>query len=481
MSDESAMSNSQNLKENLKKLPQVDQMLGHPDLKTFIEKFGRKDLVQSLRLSLAEMRVRILQGDSLLSCDDIEMEIVNRCLCIAQELNKPSLQRVVNATGILIHTNLGRAVLSKKAIELAVEAAGGYTNLEFDLSKGQRGSRMSHLKKHIQELTGAEDALVVNNNAAAVLLMLDTFAKNQEVIVSRGELIEIGGSFRLPDILKKSGAVLVETGCTNRTYPEDYASSITQNTAMLLKSHRSNFAVTGFVRETSCLELTEIAKEAGIISAVDMGSGLLIDLSAYGLSGEPACKELIDSGIDLITFSGDKLLGGPQCGIIIGRKHLVSKMAKNPLTRALRLDKMTIAALEGTLLAYRNPQKVMEEIPFLKMLSKTAEEIKLQSMNLIKRAKEKGCALPMEVVPDYSMTGGGAFPQKGIDTYVIKINQDDTTNLKAKDLHSNFLSWNPPIIGRIHKDSFLLDLRTVDAAEIDILLDKLVHISNHLV
>ncbi|MCE1249068.1 MAG: L-seryl-tRNA(Sec) selenium transferase [Firmicutes bacterium] len=442
-----------------RRLPSVDKVISHPDACELFDVFPRKDVVDSVREAIDEERKKLSGSEGTAESEDLIKSVLSGAFLIAERKNSPSLRRVINATGIMIHTNLGRAVLPEEAIEHAVKAAGSYTNLEFDLEKGERGDRMFHIRKILSELTGAESALAVNNNAAAVLLVFDTFARGREVIASRGELIEIGGSFRLPDIIAKSGAKLVEVGCTNKTHPYDYERAITPDTAILLKSHTSNYVIRGFTGEVSGAGLAELGQKHNIMSVEDMGSGLFMDLSRYGLSGEPTCRDLVQQGLDLITFSGDKLLGGPQCGIILGKSELIDKLAKNPLTRALRLDKMTIAALEGTLLLYRDPDKLEQNIPFLKMLAQTKEEIMDRSENFcLKLEAYTKSPFRWEIREDFSLTGGGAFADTGIPTCVIAIKSE---KVSSGEMYKKLLSAEIPLIGRVAGDSFIMDLRTV--------------------
>jgi L-seryl-tRNA(Ser) seleniumtransferase len=452
--------NNINIDNKLRRLPSVDRVLLHPDMEPLCAVFSRQDVVQSIREAIAEERNLAISGKKTNSGDgDVLQSVVQRAAALTALKNSYSLKRVINATGVMIHTNLGRAVLPEKAMAHVVEAAGNYSNLEFDLASGSRGDRMFHIKKLLSELTGAESAIAVNNNAAAVLLMLDTFARGREVIVSRGELIEIGGSFRLPDVIEKSGAIMAEVGCTNKTHLWDYERAITQNTAMLLKSHTSNYVIRGFTESVSGAELSDLGRKHNILTAEDMGSGLFYDLSQYGLTGEPTCRDLANQGLDLVTFSGDKLLGGPQCGIIIGKKELIDHIAKNPLTRALRLDKMTIAALEGTLLLYRNPEKLEENIPFIGMLAQTPEMIKTRSEAFVRRLDELAPGMFSCVIrEDYSMTGGGAFADTGIRTFVVSIKSEKVT---SGEMYKKFLSGRTPVIGRVADDAYLIDLRTV--------------------
>ncbi|MCD4783723.1 MAG: L-seryl-tRNA(Sec) selenium transferase [Candidatus Eremiobacteraeota bacterium] len=446
-------------KEQLRSLPSIDFMLSQSSIQSIINKYPRRDVVDSLRESIEIERNGILKGNESGDARDVVKRVVEKTSSLTAEKNNKSLKRVINATGVIVHTNLGRAILPEKAIELMLQVSRHYSNLEFDLDKGKRSNRNVHLKRHLIELTGAEDTLVVNNNAAAVLLMLDTFANGKEVIVSRGELIEIGGSFRLPDILRKGGAKLVEVGCTNKTYISDYENAITENTAILMKSHKSNYAIRGFFHEASGEEVAALAKKYNLISADDMGSGLLLDLSRYGLRGEQTAGDLVKSGMDIVTFSGDKMLGGPQAGIILGRKNLIQQMKSNPLARALRPGKTTISALEGTLLLYRDPENIENEIPILKMLAQSEERIKERTSALLKRMEnEASNNVSFGLVKDVSRTGGGAFPDTDIPTFLLTVSHK---KYSADELHKRLLGADIPILGRIHNATLSLDLRTV--------------------
>ncbi len=463
-------------KEWLKLIPSVDSLLKSSKVKTWLKEYPRAWVISSLRDALDSERNCILAGVNPGSRDEIVKRVLQRGEEILSRKRVPSLRRVINGTGVILHTNLGRAILPEDAIKRVYEIATHYSNLEFDLEKGVRGKRDSHLICHITELTGAEDTLVVNNNAAAVLLLLDTFAKGREVIVSRGELIEIGGSFRLPDILKKSGAILREVGCTNKTYLHDYEEAINENTAILLKTHKSNYSIEGFSRDVSGKEISRLAKRYNLISAEDMGSGLLIDLSSYGLHGEPTVRDLIKDGLDIVNFSGDKLLGGPQAGIIVGRRDLISKMRKNPLARAFRLDKMTISALEATLNIYRDPVKARSKVPFLQMLSATPSEILKRELNFIERLKvnlpQEGVKVILGDMEGFSKVGGGAFPTHNIPTHLLSIEVEER---KPEDVKRALLSSPIPIVSRIEENKVVLDFRTIMPEEEEDLLKSIKH------
>jgi L-seryl-tRNA(Ser) seleniumtransferase len=370
---------------------------------------------------------------------------------------------VINATGVVLHTNLGRALMSALAIERLHAVAATYSNLELDLATKERGSRYSHVEGLLRRLTGAEDALVVNNNAAAVLLALETLAHGREVVVSRGELIEIGGEFRIPDIMLRSGAVLREVGTTNRTHLRDYAEAIGPSTALLLKVHTSNYRVVGFTADVSSRELVELGRERGIPVMEDLGSGSLVDLRPWGFPYEPTVPEAVATGLDLVSFSGDKLLGGPQAGIVVGRRAVVERLKKNPWNRALRIDKFTIAALEATLYGYESGA-ALETIPTLRLLSEPLAAVRGRARRLLRRlspaSRER---LAARVVDDHAQVGGGALPTVELPTAGLAVGRDAQ---EAMRLDARLREGDPPVIGRIVDDRLLLDCRTVLAAQI---------------
>jgi len=390
-----------------------------------------------------------------------------------RQKSRPRFRPVINATGVVIHTNLGRSPLSKGAVLTLTEASKGYSNLEFDLATGRRGSRYSHVEDILRDLTGAEAALVVNNNAAAVLLALDTLAKGREVIVSRGQLVEIGGSFRIPEVMAKSGAKLVEVGATNRTHLADYQRAIGPETALLLKVHTSNFRIIGFTAEMSAAELASLAKNHGLLTMEDLGSGSLLDLSHYGLPPEPTVPEVVAAGVDVVCFSGDKLLGGPQAGIIVGKEAVLGQIKKNPLNRALRIDKLTLAALEATLRHYYQPEEALRHIPTLTMLTEDAAVIKKRATRLLRRlrpALDDHCRA--ELTPTRSKVGGGAMPEYHLPSFAIALTTDEKISLQQLEHDCRVLPV--PVIGRIEHDRFLLDLRTVCDNEVNILARQLI-------
>jgi L-seryl-tRNA(Ser) seleniumtransferase len=368
---------------------------------------------------------------------------------------------------VVIHTNLGRAPLHPSAIKHLIEVSKTYSNLEYDLELGERGDRTTHVEGSLCRLSGAESALVVNNNAGAVLLVLNTLAEGKEVIVSRGELVEIGGAFRIPDVMKRSGALLSEVGTTNRSHFNDYQKAIGPHTALLLKVHTSNFRVMGFTSEVSLQDLVQLGREHQIPVADDLGSGCFVDLSQYGLEKEPTVQETIKTGADVVTISGDKLLGGPQAGIILGKKHFLDLFKANPLTRALRIDKLTLAALESTLLFYLDEKRAMEEIPTLRMLSLDTGRLKRRGKRLLKRLSEMGNeGMTFSLREDVSQVGGGALPLQKLPTFVVAIKP---LEFSVSSFEENLRKGDPPVISRISKEELILDMRTVFDQEIPLL------------
>jgi L-seryl-tRNA(Ser) seleniumtransferase len=370
-----------------------------------------------------------------------------------ESLIAPTLLPVINATGVIVHTNLGRAPLSQSSISAVQEVAAGYSNLEYDLEAGERGSRTVHAAVQLQRLTGAESALVVNNNAAAVLLMLTALCQGREVIISRGQLVEIGGGFRVPDVMAQSGAHLVEVGTTNRTHLRDYASAINENTAAILIAHHSNYKIIGFTTEPETAELAALAKEKNVLLLYDQGSGSLLDTGRFGLDPEPTVTAALEAGVDVVAFSGDKLLGGPQAGILCGTADLISRLKKHPLARAVRADKLCLAALSATLTHFLTG-KAIKEIPVWQMIARPLEQIKSEAETLAARLQEMG--LTAAVVEGQSTVGGGSLPGTSLPTYLVAVERDNLETLTAA-LRAN----NPPIIGRIQDNYLLFDLRTV--------------------
>ncbi len=384
---------------------------------------------------------------------------------------RPRFRRVLNATGVVVHTNMGRSLLAPEAVSAVAQAAAHYSNLEFDLSTGERGSRYAHVEELLCRLTGAEAALVVNNNAAAVLIVLDTLCKGREVVVSRGQLVEIGGSFRIPEVMAKSGAVLREVGATNRTHLRDYESAITSETAAFMKVHTSNFRMTGFVKEVSLPELKSLAATCGLPVIEDLGSGSLLRFDADGLPGEPTVQESVAQGADIVTFSGDKVLGGPQAGVIVGRREIIERIKKNQLNRALRIDKMTLAALEATLRLYLDPELARERVPTLAMVTRSEVSLRAQAARLAGMLRKHLSAhLDIGVRAGVSRVGGGAFPEADLATALVCL-KPATGSVDA--LRQALLSTDPPLVGRVEDEALTLDPRTLAPSEHPLVLSAL--------
>jgi L-seryl-tRNA(Ser) seleniumtransferase len=399
-----------------------------------------------------------------------------RVVSTTQQAGLFSLRPVINATGVVLHTNLGRALLSDLARDRVAAVAAAYSNLELDLASKERGSRYSHVETLLRRLTGAEDALVVNNNAAAVLLALETLAHGKEVIVSRGELIEIGGEFRIPDIMLRSGAILREVGATNRTHLRDYAEAIGPNTALLLKVHTSNYRVIGFTADVSSRQLTELGRERGIAVMEDLGSGSLIDLRRWGFPYEPTVPEVVASGVDLVSFSGDKLLGGPQAGIVVGKRAIVARLKKNPWNRALRIDKFTIAALEATLNAYE-AGTARETLPTLRLLTEPLASIQARARRLLRTlGAETSTRLGARVDEGRSQVGGGALPTVELPTAGLSLG---TTDAAARALDAGLRVGDPAVVGRLVDDRLFLDCRTVLPAQVTALAKAIAAAAAH--
>jgi L-seryl-tRNA(Ser) seleniumtransferase len=450
------MDYSQSQQELLRKLPKVDEMVHSlPDevphrVKVAVCR-GILDSLRSYIMSSPEPNPESVQYAN------IKKQILMQLTSMLQ----PSLRPVVNATGVVVHTNLGRSLLPRELFKSMLDIAGRYSNLEYDLEKGTRGSRYSHVEDLLCDLTGAESALVVNNNAAAVLITLETLAKDREVIVSRGELVEIGGSFRIPDVMAKSGAILKEVGTTNRTHLKDYESAIEDQTALLLKVHQSNFQMVGFTTAVSITELAKLGAKFGIPVFEDLGSGNFIDFSRYGLMHEPTVQESLAAGADLVSFSGDKLLGGSQAGIIIGRKKFVDRIKKNPLNRAVRIDKLTLVALEGVLRFYQQPERAVKVIPTLNMLCLSRDELKSRARRLQRRLKTlKLTEVSIDTMDTISRVGGGALPLQQLKSFAVTLTSKNRA-VSAARLESELRKNEPPVIVRIEENRILMDVRTI--------------------
>ena len=435
----------------------MERLLGEADFQHLATEFGRAELVVATRAILAGVREAVLKGGLeetrfRIAIDSLASTVRNHLA----STTVPSLVPLVNATGIIVHTNLGRAPLSQPAIDAITRIARGYSNLEFNLDEGKRGHREKHATQLLARMFPGYDAHVVNNNAAAVLLVLNVFATSREVIISRGELVEIGGSFRIPDILERSGAKLREVGTTNKTRLADYEQAIGPSTGLILRVHHSNFRIVGFTEKATTEELVALGRAHELPVIEDFGSGNMLPLAHYGLPDEPTALESLEKGVDLVTFSGDKLLGGPQAGIIVGAPERVQACRKNPLARALRVGKLTYAALEATLSSYVR-ESALEDVPVLKMLSAPASEIESRSHHFIDNLETPN-GLDLTVVKGFSKVGGGAAPEEEVPTYLISV---DPSGQSAQRVLDRLRARRPPIIARISDDRVLLDLRTV--------------------
>jgi len=454
--------------EVLRKIPSVDEILSRPEISDLIKTYPRNVVVETIRSCLKELRESLLHEGSPSEVDESFFSLNRLYPLFKGELERqtrPRLRRVINATGVVIHTNLGRSPLHPSAIQHLIDVSRAYSNLEYNLDRGERGSRYDPVEEILCRLSGAESAMVVNNNAGAVLLVLNSLAEGREVVVSRGELVEIGGAFRIPDVMKRSHALLREVGTTNRTHLDDYQEAIGPQTALLLKVHTSNYRVLGFTSDVALPELIQLGKQHHLPVMEDLGSGCLVDLTKYGLLKEPTVQEVMKTGVDVVTFSGDKLLGGPQAGIIVGKKEVLDLVKTNPLTRALRIDKLTLAALESTLLLYLDEKKAMEEIPTLQMLTFDRVRLKRRGKRLLKRlAGISGIEATLK--EDVSQVGGGSLPLQELPTLVIAIR---SLSSSVNDFERNLRKGNPPVISRISKEELILDLRTIFDEEIPLI------------
>jgi L-seryl-tRNA(Ser) seleniumtransferase len=445
----------------LRALPQVQRLIATPSGLELCRQFSQDAVVRAARAELAARRRALLEGDKAPEPASIE-SILEGIGARLRRLESAGLRRVINATGIVIHTNLGRAPLAAEALATAAEVAAGYANLELDLATGRRGSRHGHVADLLCELTGAEAALVANNNAAAVLLTLAGLAAGGEVIVSRGELVEIGGSFRIPDIIAQSGARLVEVGTTNKTRLADYERAIGPQTRALLKVHPSNYRIVGFTSAVSTGELASLAREHGQIVIEDLGSGSLVDLRRFGLPHEPTVPETLGAGADLVTFSGDKLLGGPQAGLIVGRRAPIERLKQHPLMRAFRPGKLTVAALQATLKLYRAPERLISALPVLAMLSEPEETLATRAERL-RTLVAAIDGLEAETAPEVGYAGGGSLPEAAIPTRVVRLRPQ---RIGAGELARRLQAHEPAVVARIASERLVLDLRTVRDDEV---------------
>ena len=455
---------------NLRNIPAIDELLIMPQIQDLLGQYKREFIMEKLRRAVEESRQELRLNGQDSNKEELAEKILKRLDIFIALATQGSLQKVINGTGVVLHTNLGRAPLGQRAIAYLNEIGQNYNNLEFNLENGERGSRYQHVEELLIALTGAEAGLVVNNNAAAVLLGLTTLARDKEVIVSRGQLIEIGGAFRIPDVMKQSGAHLVEVGTTNKTYISDYAQAINDDTALLFSAHTSNYKIVGFSEEVKLSDLATLGKERNIPVMHDLGSGILNDLGEWGLKDEPTVRASVDSGADIISFSGDKLLGGPQAGIIVGKQKYITAMKKNQLTRALRVDKLNIAALEGTLLEYLSGDP-LQAIPVLKMLTAAGNDLLTRAEKLRAALKEtlerSGTIQSITVVETEDMVGGGAYPTYKIPGYGIQIAfQEKQLETVARQLRE----MSPALLTRKQEDKMLISVRTLLEGDDDTLL-----------
>lgn len=455
----------------LRAIPKVDELMLQPQIVLLQETAPRRLVLDVVREALSDLRSLLVAAEEGALPEHLNVEAL--VATIAREVearNDYHLKRVINATGVVIHTNLGRSLLAPSIARHLTEVSCYYSTLEYDLDTGKRGTRYAHVESLLCELTGAEAALVVNNNAAAVMLVLSTLCTGKEVIVSRGQLVEIGGAFRVPDVMRASGASLIEVGTTNKTHLRDYASAINEMTSAILKVHTSNYRILGFTSEVPIESLAELCKTHGIPLIEDLGSGSLIDLSSFGLMKEPTVVESMNAGADVVTFSGDKMLGGPQAGIILGRKVWIEAMKKNQLTRALRVDKMTLCALEATLKLYRDPEKALQEIPTLKMLTTRQEALLPQATALLERIEALGPTCEAALIETYSEVGGGSLPLEKLPTWAVAVKPTGQSTQRLADL----LRHRPlPIIARVAEDRLIFDVRTLQEGEADLVVKAL--------
>ncbi|CAN2039999.1 L-seryl-tRNA(Sec) selenium transferase [Candidatus Magnetomoraceae bacterium gMMP-15] len=455
-------------KDILKKLPKVDYLLDLATERPFSSSVPRSLMLRVVRIVIDNLRQKIINDPKMLTENDFSENILlDSVENKASKLMMSNLRKVINATGVVIHTNFGRSLIANEVIKNLITISTRYSNLEFDLATGTRGSRYNAVEDILCELTGAESAMIVNNNAGAVFLCLQTLAQNMEVVVSRGELVEIGGSFRIPDVMSKSGALLKEVGTTNRTHLKDYENAVNDNTGLLLKVHTSNYGIIGFTASVPLNKLVSLGKKYQIPVMEDLGSGNFIDFTKYGFIKEPTVQETVATGADIVTFSGDKMLGGPQAGIILGKTKKIEEIKKNPINRALRIDKMTLAVLEGTLRLYRDEEIALKTIPTLCMLTMPFDEIAEKTDKLLELLRKlKNPNLKLKVLTLSSRVGGGALPLQELPSKYIGIQVE---GMSVNSIERFMREYDPPIIGRIEDDMFIMDLRTIQKDEIPII------------
>lgn len=458
-----------NTNDYFRKIPKVDILLKEEKLQSLCEAYGRGFVVECIRTALDDLRAVVGAGnaeESEKALDGFLETLVKRI----EEESAYSLRKVLNATGIILHTNLGRAPLGKVQKDAMVQAMCGYSNLEYNLESGQRGKRWTHYADLISAVTGAEGAVAVNNNAASLTLIFSALAKGKEVIVSRGESIEIGGRFRIPEVVEQSGAKLKEVGTTNRTRISDYEKAITEETGALLKVHTSNYRIVGFTEEASLEELVALGEKYNLPVIMDLGSGVLVNLEKYGLAHEPTVQEMVKRGSDLVCFSGDKLLGGPQAGIIIGKKNYIQAMENYPLMRAIRLDKCAIAALSATFREYLDEERAMKNIPVMQMIARPLEELKEQAEKLLAGLKDHFTLGVLTAEPSISMVGGGSLPGEQLPSYAVTISLE---NQSCENVMAKMRALPVPVIAHVKNEKIWLDMRTIMPDELDILQEQL--------
>lgn len=453
-------------------IPKVDVLLENETIQKLIDRFSRQTVMEAIHVEMDALRKYIAQSEDEESAKaQIDLLVLNIEMTV-EDMHTPNMRPVINGTGTILHTNLGRAPISIEHMKRVMEIATGYSNLEYNLEAGKRGERYSHFEKLLCKLTGAEAAMAVNNNASSVMLILSSLAKGGEVIVSRGELIEIGGKFRIPDVMEQSGARLVEVGTTNKTHYDDYENAITEETKALLKVHTSNYRIVGFTDTVGIDELIPIAKKYDLPVVEDLGSGVLIDLAKYGLTHEPTVQESIAKGADVVCFSGDKLLGGPQAGIIIGKKKYIDMMKKNQLTRALRIDKFTAATLELVLQEYLSEEKAVQNIPVLRMIAEPLDEVAKRAKTLARMMKAAKIPAKVEVGPCESQIGGGSLPLERIPSMAVMIRPE---KISVNELEERLRHLPVPVIPRTANDTVILDARTIQKQELRPMVDELVN------
>jgi len=470
------------VKEWLRSIPAVHELQNHEKFLYLLNEsqLDHYQLTKQLKNALDQIRDSILHDQWQGAIPGTNQFIDELFITLKTNVKSQfsyTIEKVINATGTILHTNLGRARLSENAICHVVETAQNYSNLEYKLNEGERGSRHSHVEALLKDITGAEAAMIVNNNASAVYLVLRALAKNKEVIVSRGQLVEIGGSFRISSIMEESGATLKEVGTTNKTHLYDYENAVSEETAIVMKVHTSNFKVVGFTKSVETEELIDLTKSLeGVVFYEDLGSGALYDFRKHGIGEEPVVKEIIELGADVVTFSGDKLLGGPQAGIIAGKKEIIDRLKKHQLARVVRVDKMTLAALEGTLIDYARSETAMRTIPTIRDLLVSLSELDERSKAFVTRLLHRTNQYQAKILQDASQVGGGTMPDVQLPTMVIALKHDSIT---AEQLFRKLRTeTKPAIIARIQKDEFLIDLRTVISEEEEILLEALIRVGN---